>query len=390
MTTFTSLTELSGQAETSTTAGLSAALRGAAETSTNVSGTIRILKANGTRIVTFENSEAITSTDTEGAVHLIVALRGTSFTSTDTKRGDGVRSLFEPLQTRIANGAYSTVQSSFMPLTAKARGPLPVPDYAISTTSFFGLVGTGRMLTGEIGQVSSSFNFLESRVSSGPYAIVSASFKFMTSIISQGPGNDVAEWYEFVALQTPTTSVGTFLVIYNENVTIVGTATTIAIYEETILQALQLVNTYTAAAQLTAIIQEAIYIASVLNKEPAPDVWVVNQNSLASSQYKNFNFNSMAVLKGMHYGADETGIFELNGYTDDGAQIEASITTGVDDFGVHTKQSVPLVYIGGNTAAPMMLTALTDDGQVNEYSVPAVSQLHNERAVLGKGLRSRY
>lgn len=61
----------------------------------------------------------------------------------------------------------------------------------------------------------------------------------------------------------------------------------------------------------------------------------VNTLNKASGQYKGYNFNSFANFNGKALGANENGLFELAGDTDNGELIKAEFQPIVTDFGSH-------------------------------------------------------
>ena len=390
MTTFTSLTPLGGgESISGTTSSVSSGVRGAAITSTEVLGTLRV-KTGATTFVDLDVGAAETDTLSDGQGHVVNRLYGSAETDTISAKGQGVKSAFPPMITKLANKRIAQIQARFLPMATRVREPTVTPQYAVSSASFIAPVSAGRMLNGTLIQGHASFLALVTKAANKPYASVHASFAPMRGRASEGLGKNLAVWYEFVSVAAKTQTVVNYTVIIQETFSLATTSAPQTAYTDIILSVLKTGENYSSYARMLQQINEALVVASVLIKEPIPAVWVLNQVNNASSSYQNFNFNSLGLWLGKHYGADETGIFLLDGYDDAGVRINAAIETGKDDFGSHNKQTIPNVYIGGNTTSPMNLTVRTDDGQENTYHVPAVSQLHNERAVLGKGLRSRY
>jgi len=52
--------------------------------------------------------------------------------------------------------------------------------------------------------------------------------------------------------------------------------------------------------------------------------------------YNNFNINSYAQIGGKFYGMTDAGVVELTGDTDNGVNIDASITLGTSDLSTDT------------------------------------------------------
>lgn len=139
-------------------------------------------------------------------------------------------------------------------------------------------------------------------------------------------------------------------------------------------------------------LSDALFLAdSILSNTPLLS-YVVNANTFALTKYSNFNFNSFARLGSKHYGVQDDGVYELGGETDNGANIDASITLGKNDYGSEHLKKVPAIYIGTHANGDMVLKVSTDSGAINYYSLTALAtgDLQSNRITPGKGLQSRY
>jgi len=118
--------------------------------------------------------------------------------------------------------------------------------------------------------------------------------------------------------------------------------------------------------------------------------YVTNTHTLGMTTYSNFNFNSFAPP----YAAKTDGIYELTGDDDDGTNITAYITTGLDDYGQALLKRIPEVYIGGTLDGKVLLKVITSqDGTRTSdwYSLTEdYSTEDTARFQVGRGLRSRY
>lgn len=130
---------------------------------------------------------------------------------------------------------------------------------------------------------------------------------------------------------------------------------------------------------------------SILTNTPLLS-YVVNANTNAVVKYHNFNFNSYANLNGKYYGIMDDGIYELDGDTDDGAAIAASVTLGKQDFSSEMLKQMQCVYIGTHSNGNLILKVMTDSGAVNYYTMTGQvsGDIQTNRVIIGKGLRSRY
>ena len=59
-----------------------------------------------------------------------------------------------------------------------------------------------------------------------------------------------------------------------------------------------------------------------------------NVKSLATSQFKGFNFTAMGQVGENYVGITDEGFFQLTGDTDNEIPIEAWIKTGMTDLGI--------------------------------------------------------
>ena len=65
-----------------------------------------------------------------------------------------------------------------------------------------------------------------------------------------------------------------------------------------------------------------------------------------TTQYKNYEFNSVAKIGGRYYGASSDGLFLLDGEDDAGEPVEASFGLGQLDFGSPQLKTVAHCYLG--------------------------------------------
>lgn len=118
--------------------------------------------------------------------------------------------------------------------------------------------------------------------------------------------------------------------------------------------------------------------------------FVLNTENEAISSYNNYNFNSISG----NLGADSTGIYELNGESDVGNNIQASIKTSLMDFGSSLHKQIPYAYIGFTSDGTLVLKVISDQhGNKNErwYECKtSYSADDTTRIRLGKGVKARY
>jgi hypothetical protein len=156
-----------------------------------------------------------------------------------------------------------------------------------------------------------------------------------------------------------------------------------------------MLSSLTSQQTVTAVLNDmALGVLTVNVDGTQYDGWVMNTQSLASTQYQNYNFNSFAKLGNKYYGAMDEGIYLLEGDDDDGDEINALVQSGYLDFGTSHYKSIPSVYVGAKSDGDMMLRVVTTEHGVREenwYSTNINNDLAaSDRITLGKGLRSRY
>lgn len=123
--------------------------------------------------------------------------------------------------------------------------------------------------------------------------------------------------------------------------------------------------------------------------------WCTNAEGLATSEYRGYNFNSLCRMGDKYLGAGEAGIYLLDGDTDDGGQIDASLLMGLNDFGTPNLKHIPGGYLTRTADGEMRVAVITvSEGvkHVNMYKVPNVvaDSPRTSQVRFGKGLRARY
>ena len=119
--------------------------------------------------------------------------------------------------------------------------------------------------------------------------------------------------------------------------------------------------------------------------------WVMNANTGAVSRYVQYPFNSFADLGAVQLGATEDGIYKLYGDTDDGADINAAVLTGRDDFSESVMKRMLKAYLGLATNGQMYLTTITNENERRTYLLDVNNTSVREAKIdLGRGVKSRY
>lgn len=128
-------------------------------------------------------------------------------------------------------------------------------------------------------------------------------------------------------------------------------------------------------------------------------VWAMSPDTEAVWKYENFNFNSYAKFGGQYYGANEDGLFLLEGDTDDGADISAYARTGLMDFGTGRLKQMSRAYLGYTASGALLLKVSTtaSEGEFKGkkiedwYELTRSQEAFREgRIPVGRGLSSVY
>lgn len=141
---------------------------------------------------------------------------------------------------------------------------------------------------------------------------------------------------------------------------------------------------------LTELLQDVIHFGGVIDFGGDSYTFVLNTENEAISTYTNYNFNSIS--NGL--GATDTGIYDLVGATDSGDDINASVKTGLMDFGSNQHKQIPYAYIGltkdGNAVLKTIVNAYGTKKERWYNMTLGRNATDTVRVKLGRGVKSRY
>lgn len=152
-------------------------------------------------------------------------------------------------------------------------------------------------------------------------------------------------------------------------------------------------------AQLSALLslfETGQAVASLFLAGEAYTAYAMTLAGAAVNEYVGYNFNSFAVINGVAYGGSENGIFLLEGATDDGVQIDASVRVGLSNFGTALKKEISYAYIGVTTDGQMAMKVTTtsrDKGKREnwyKFSAKPRTSTAEDRLQISKGKQSVY
>lgn len=117
--------------------------------------------------------------------------------------------------------------------------------------------------------------------------------------------------------------------------------------------------------------------------------WVMNTRNSAVTEYQNYGFNSFARMGRKYIGASRDGLFELDGPTDDGADITWSLKSGYSQFNGSRRNGFKAIYLAMRGEGDYVLKLDTADGKHYGYKIRAHDGA-TTKIPIGKGLQARY
>lgn len=120
------------------------------------------------------------------------------------------------------------------------------------------------------------------------------------------------------------------------------------------------------------------------------ETWAMNAETGASSAYGNYGFTGFAKIGGKLLGVKPDGIYALDGDTDAGAPINATIAFGKLNFGTSALKHVSNVYIGTSSAGRLYVKVATPQGEYVYKARHYDQKIRQQRFDLGRGLRANY
>ena len=290
-----------------------------------------------------------------------------------------------------ADRAYGALDATLPALTMFAEAGMVTPSFAVGDWVLppmsFDLTG----LTGEIGQINASLPSLAMLAADHPYGEMFARLEPMEMYASAFEGNLNASLSSqgFVGAKM---AASTFLVVSMNST---GAASSVFVVQA-VVDAELLAEAAAGSTMGMSAIREAVMLSLARSGDvlgvPGSDneTWVVNLDSSGSTNYTNYAFNSFATIGGRHYGAGPDGIFLLDGDTDAGAPIRASVSLGKLDFGKATKKTVAECYVGMSGAGNLFVKVIAE-GAAYVYKTRDFSdELQQQRVKFGKGLKTNY
>ena len=111
----------------------------------------------------------------------------------------------------------------------------------------------------------------------------------------------------------------------------------------------------------------------------------------ATTQYLNFDYNSMVKFGTRFLCASENGLFELAGNSDNGEAITSYFEPLTTDFGISNEKKLRCFYISYESSGNLTLTVSTELGFSETITIPASTAGQKARKVpVSRSVRGRY
>lgn len=306
--------------------------------------------------------------------------------------GHAVSSALLPgLRTLASNKPYGA-SASFMPaLRSVAEGGLPAPPYAFCESVLTGITGVAGGYTGEIGHVSVSLRAMRTMSSEHVYGESMTSMPALRSLAYGIEGNGNAMMGERVGAGIAFVPEYTILAVMDARGGIQSIFGVSPLRDATLNVVGALHDTYTLNALADAVMRSYLTAKSEIPVWEQPgEVWVVNYDTSASSSYESYEYNSFAQVGSMYFGAKSDGIYLLEGDTDGGAPIHASISLGKSSLGSKVQKRVTECYLGASSSGTLYLKVIADNATYIYEARNASAQIQAQRVTLGKGMQANY
>lgn len=291
-----------------------------------------------------------------------------------------------------AGGAPIAVAHTELPkMTAYGAQAVPPPLMpARNLTTLPALTGRGFSLVGGVG---SSTAVLPALIGSGGRPIATG-LGTTPGMVGYGSGADPSYVMMYTHLLN-TSPIRPYLLIavVMDSTGAITTAMGIARLEDGALDtAAVLGSSASLTSVLAAIMQTQVLLgADVPLFEQSSQVWTVSlAEDRATSTFENYGFNSFGVIGGKAFGAKADGLFLLEGDTDDGLPIQASVSYGAQDFGTKTDKRMVSAYVGASSTGKLYLKIIAQGTEYLYAARDSSEDIQQQRFDVGRGLAGTY
>lgn len=180
-------------------------------------------------------------------------------------------------------------------------------------------------------------------------------------------------------------------IVFDEKMQIVGVFTAEVIESLMFESGFNGTDTFTHDEIVTALLSSFMSASDAATfKQDGMTVWALHMDAMGSTRYEGYDFNSFMSIDGVDYGVNSTGIHRLEGATDGGTAIQATVDFGKLNFGSNNRKSLPYVYVGMAASGKTVLK-IESDGQTYLYTVrDSTESMKTHRFEPGRGLRGNF
>lgn len=290
----------------------------------------------------------------------------------------------------LGGDAYAIGRGVTAPFAGQAESLGPAPSYALASGSMLPLTGAATGLTGGMGQgvgVMQSFAGFAGQGVRGSGR--GAMLPFRSTVFNLTPADEVFA-VSFASIGVTASSLNELLVVVNSDMVVTGVIAVSTEYLADVLSSMTLDDQIALDLEIEALMQSLMRVVSSSVDPSLQEASVYSLDVGGTTRYTNYGFNSFAQFDGAHYGAKADGIYLLQGRTDAGQKVNASIDFGKTNFGSPMLKALPYCYLGVASDGKLLLK-VTADKQTYVYSLTASSEeLKNQRFEPGRGLRAAY
>ncbi len=310
------------------------------------------------------------------------------FTSSSEELFDCANS-FELFIGRSSDYDYSDSYVTMEPFQSFSSSDLLAPDFMICSMFMQPMLSSAVESNFEPFGVDATFELFESLSSTYDYNEATNRFEFFLSESQERVNVDMElpEWVFTLDLwEVPSYKY----VLFDQELSMAA----IMVTEKSI--DLLLDSLITATSSLSAVANYTILINSfiqagfsfpVLSNDN--QVWVVSEAG-QTSRYEDYAFNSFGKFNGQYYGAKEDGIYLLEGDTDQGQPVRASVNFGKQNFGTALKKHVSNCYLGVSSSGKMYLKVTADGNEYVYQARGSSEELEMQRVDIGRGIRANF
>lgn len=178
----------------------------------------------------------------------------------------------------------------------------------------------------------------------------------------------------------------------SEEISLEGTLTDRIAMFVSVNETLALSGAFTSGVTVSELLTEGIvFTTSFVSGGEVYTGWVMNSENFAVTNYKEYDFNSLARINGKYYGCKADGVFLLDGELDDSSYIKAIIRSGKMDFGTSNLKTLTAAYMGFSGDGDIVLKLITDEKTEMWYTFQEeATGLHTQNLGLAKGIIGRY